>query len=67
MTLKENVETDNLYSMFSTECKSNEKTTEGDIGNYYHIPSCILFNCFNHHNNHTWKRGNTGGEINLNR
>jgi hypothetical protein len=31
MTLKENVEIYNLYSMFSTECKSNKKTTKGDI------------------------------------
>ena len=31
MTLKENVEIDNIYSMFSTECKSNKKTTKGDI------------------------------------
>jgi hypothetical protein len=29
--LKENAEFDNLYSMFSIECKSNKKATKGDI------------------------------------
>jgi hypothetical protein len=30
-TLKENAEFDNIYSMFSIECKSSKKATKGDI------------------------------------